>query len=1808
MIKGLVNKLGVTKQIATDFLNAKRAGKHLEAVKIAAENGMDVKKAELLADAERQEAIAVDIFRQKENIVYSGDRTFDVDKPVESFVDVDSPDFTPNNDNLFGAGLYVTDQALIASSQGYNKAGELSWVGTPYETVTSFNEILPEGPRGNADISGINKGGAGVWKFDNSDLNFIDSTLRPSREVADIVINATREHIPPIIKTVENLDFNKIEEMQDTGRKAQRAVLEMEQLNRGRFQSPEIRKFIEDNPERFGNYSGTWDPEQLDNLVKAYTDSPDLKKFRENHSALYDYFSKEYGLETNVIDMLLVTVTPGLADELSYITGNGLWRLARDKQNYFGNYNTFEDFYRDYFGLVIGEDAARTNSFSNLDMKVFYVRIQALANRLAGSEFPEVVAQSRKLDDLSNILDNPALFANEEIKARLLAPFVDNQLINELIDLTTSAARKTEIYNILEDQVFATQSPNLPANGANPATLALIQNGYDGVRYEGGRLGVAGPHNAYVVWKPSKMKHLDVLTGERFPVNEAISSLAERDKFKYTADEISKFRDEVDGFKQGMGLIGMDPRMLDARKIDAMRTSRYGQAILKMIADESDPVAIWRTFLKEKSPNAAIRLAKASTVDEVWQVLRDAVDSGDPNMNIRELPNGWKDWASDTGFKVKQQVDRYIKQTAMMPESTYIMFDDPTSAIRNTENLLQVVGVRGAERDGVLRVLFKAIEEDTSAAWDDFFAAANETSLAKKMNDAGWSPEEIKAFTSYRRKGDEVTRWTLEDLYDDIPIEWFDEGDGPLRITQLLTGGGWLLEPEVIDELIKDVNPIISGLRKITKDHVAVGKVIDAERFIVDKLENLTASWVKPAALGAPLPFRYILRVVPEETLRVAFSGEFKNLGQYVAQIYSGHLNTDTFGRTIKSSAEVANEMATLEHLKFEYNNLKSSVKNGADDAKILRRIEKIEKKHGTAADIQARIDGLTAQLEDNLPGDQRALVNKVRVHVESTFRGDKLDDYMERSGVQEVVTRKVNDPAKITSKERAMRRSWVTAQARDIGEMAINADYRAVAEAMLDADPNELGRVAVRLFSGDLRKTYEAYTKNIRNVKEGWDWETLEAASSRMTEINTDIVQRTGYNRVILEAIARNEHAGQSLTLKTVNNVYETTPQFKQLVREQLLDNPRAPMQVPYYPLIKKGSKAERNNNFMYAGFGLYTKASAALSRNPLWGQAYWKRIIEMIPAMDANEAAAMISANAGKLPDHVMDTLNDSLPNAKGSLNRDEMSRIAEQHAREVTDGLLWNAQNNTSYFQYRHPLFFMFFDAYREQWTTWLKLMKNPANLHKVDLAVRSLKDFREPFAEGEEGILHNDPISGQQVITVPGSQWAFKWMGGDANLAIKTKNLSVVGSTYPGVGPGIAIIGSSWMPDWKLFADIKQKFMPFSGAGTSTDFRDYVIPQFAQLLAAGVGGVGSNAVPSLDFFWKTLEKFAGETTIKTKQASIGPIMRQLATQTDKYPMTPDGRKQLLEDADKLSSKFAIVRSLAKVFLPASSTTEYKVETKVGVTTQGILLDEIRKTENEVFARGGKLTEAVNILLDKYGIGIWAFFGSTSETNIPGLQPTKEFQDWVYKNKGILDKYPMAGAYLGPQTGEYNANVFVRQTQYDQRGPKEPKMSLEDGANLYAQAHWDYQMSTIPLGMENSPKAIILKNQVLNEIEQAFPGWSTLGSTADAQVKRRYQLQDIAKMILDPKVLTTPAGSALKEYMDKRKENIELMVSNSGGAVNNRNWIKNQSSYPLRQRLFNEGNAIAKNVPEFAAMWENVLVREFDTTDLKATDEAE
>jgi hypothetical protein len=275
-----------------------------------------------------------------------------------------------------------------------------------------------------------------------------------------------------------------------------------------------------------------------------------------------------------------------------------------------------------------------------------------------------------------------------------------------------------------------------------------------------------------------------------------------------------------------------------------------------------------------------------------------------------------------------------------------------------------------------------------------------------------------------------------------------------------------------------------------------------------------------------------------------------------------------------------------------------------------------------------------------------------------------------------------------------------------------------------------------------------------------------------------------------------------------------------------------------------------------------------------------------------------------------------------------------------------------------------------------------------------------------------------------------------------------------------------------------------------------------------------------------------------------------------------------------------------------------TKFFVDTGQESVTSGAVLDDIRKFQEET----GDFNQAVSLMLQKYGPSAWIYLSGASTAN-PGMQATKEFAEWQSENGHIVDKYPLTGSYFGPQTGEYDPKAFSAQRASGFRKPKDIKERQDKAlTNLAWNIQRTKQQRLISIGEKygytekqtrSSPgfKAEMKKTNAL--LKKTYPMWSPSASGDQEEID---QLQEIERMVRDKKVLATPGGKALKEYWDYRNQRVAKIIKDAP-SMDNDAWKKSPSATRLREKLIDKGEEIIAKTPEFTAMWENILSREFE-----------
>jgi hypothetical protein len=269
----------------------------------------------------------------------------------------------------------------------------------------------------------------------------------------------------------------------------------------------------------------------------------------------------------------------------------------------------------------------------------------------------------------------------------------------------------------------------------------------------------------------------------------------------------------------------------------------------------------------------------------------------------------------------------------------------------------------------------------------------------------------------------------------------------------------------------------------------------------------------------------------------------------------------------------------------------------------------------------------------------------------------------------------------------------------------------------------------------------------------------------------------------------------------------------------------------------------------------------------------------------------------------------------------------------------------------------------------------------------------------------------------------------------------------------------------------------------------------------------------------------------------------------------------------------------------------------------------MDELRTMTDTAIKNGGTYTDGVAQFLGKYGPDAWIFLAGGTNA-MPGLAPTKEFAEWTRSNGDLLDKYPLVAGYIGPQGGEFDLKAYSSQSAIGLRTPRDIEARQEKALNSMAWSAYNYKKDQyINFGIQQgfTPEQITRSEDYradmkdyADTLKKQFPMWNPAATSGERERELVNEIRQITKMVEDKKVLATPTGKALKMYWDYRTAQVNAVTAQDPALAND-SWRKAKGGANLRQTLYDTGYGLAEKYPEFAALWENVLSREFEPPEI-------
>ena len=717
---------------------------------------------------------------------------------------------------------------------------------------------------------------------------------------------------------------------------------------------------------------------------------------------------------------------------------------------------------------------------------------------------------------------------------------------------------------------------------------------------------------------------------------------------------------------------------------------------------------------------------------------------------------------------------------------------------------------------------------------------------------------------------------------------------------------------------------------------------------------------------------------------------------------------------------------------------------------------------------------------------------------------------------------------------------------------------------------------------------------------------DSREAADRYIEEVYMARLERsTGGNTELLDFVARGqmEDVGKYRPKPKPTNkkLGEINPRGfgdqKKLAAtlEEFYDE-AAPAFVKREESIRVAGRESQWNKVVEGGFNfLMAKPTNYLSRSPVFRQAYWRRMEELMGAADrptqeliirgAREAGFKGTAEETRMASAIL--AGERSAGVRQLTSFEDADLLARGYALSETKSLLYDLHRRSQFFDMTR-IIFPFGEAWKEIITSWTRIIRqNPKTLRRFQQAMEGARQpSMLPGAEPEttpgtgQGFFHNDPQTGEEVFTYPGS-WAGSLLGlneGGAGLGFvgRTAGLNLVTATVlPGFGPVVQYPASKLIPQTPQYDDLREMFLPFGGPQGS-DFKsqalDLVVPAW------------------LDKFLTTFEDPADHRLFGN---TVADVQRALL-RSGKYSLnTVEGQQQLYDDAVAKARWLYGIRGIAQSILPTGPSFQWSTTDVAGnVVPVKLLSDDLRALTEQM---GGDRNAAFTEWLRRYGPEnvLSVISKSTALTERP---VTEKGDSWLRAHADLERTYPTTIGFFAPEpaAGEFDYAAYMRQFETGARESITPAEQLELANDFLGRLQWE-QAKKIA-AMRPGPVTNVWLAQVRTQIAEEYPGFDGWVSRRVWEQKPEVEqmITEIKVAVQDPALAQTDAGAGTKIYLSAIDAAKQMLAGLPGNVTR---YQQAKAAAPVRFWLRSVARSIIEDHPDFARVWTGIFERELN-----------
>jgi len=643
----------------------------------------------------------------------------------------------------------------------------------------------------------------------------------------------------------------------------------------------------------------------------------------------------------------------------------------------------------------------------------------------------------------------------------------------------------------------------------------------------------------------------------------------------------------------------------------------------------------------------------------------------------------------------------------------------------------------------------------------------------------------------------------------------------------------------------------------------------------------------------------------------------------------------------------------------------------------------------------------------------------------------------------------------------------------------------------------------------------------------------------------------------------------GRNMLKEYITQVYNTPnnslPQWVKYTQQITVPRPREISQKELQAINL------RNRAVDFFFNGVYGKASRKFERSPIFRQFYYQQITDNADLLTRDQAQALLESIPGRAraldltPQQLFggakqyDAFVSKLQAANGTGTVKQLQDYAQLRALQSTKETLFNATERNNLEDVLR-IIIPFGSAWREIVSSYGKFMlEDPRLIRKAQLVVNGAQNF-DPDNDGQ-GFFYKDPITGQNTFNLPFSGEFSKLLTGvNAPLQAPVKGLSMGLQVLPAVGPVVQIAASELLPDTPELDGIVSILLPYGRKQPGA-----LVPGW---LSKGYSALRDN------------ENKLGSIYANT----YGETVRALSASGEYELNDPAEKERLLQDAKWRGRALTILRAASQFMGPTAGTPEALVATDQGDIYGSYLVKEFQTLQQQNY------DTAVQEFLRIYGDDALLYISSKTQAVQSGVEANDVFGDWERKNQDVLAAYKDVAAYFAPGGDDFSYSVYERQIRTGQRKRLNASEMIE--LAQYRVGNAIYRDLKRQAGKYPSAEVSAWLSRQRQKIHEKYPGFPAKPVFTIGEFEGK--IEQMKQAVDDSRLQNNPIAKAVAEYLRYRDQAIAKYVA-AGGKPSG--FATAKAAAPLRQWLFNIGDALGEAEPDFQRVWDRELASEVD-----------